>query len=709
MNKKILGMLICMLLIASVLPVTGTSNNKITKETNTTENNYDFLQPGSIKKTPIYIDYENVHRTPLYEQTSSGVPDYEIIKEPTKIMTSYYDYMPGSYWSHPLRLQTDHGDGQYLTFFGQESSTAERLQYWTYINSSLDVQDWGNFPVTWRRQGYGGIGIHPATGDCIATWHEDVNEDNVHETVITYDDYDLAEIPGEWQAAEYFTSYSAMEYIWPSIRVGPSPLGEGYVRVYQIAHNSATLGSGNPCEDVRIMYTDVENVNGVDLDSILDDSNWERRKPMASWRGKSIRPFSAFAIDYSTPGKVALIGDCDWMEGDQGDMPVRRGVFVWESYDYGVTWDSADIHDDGGSDYLYKVQNPGHFSGAPSELEVDIIGHHNTALYDSEGNLHWTYLQSYGYTDSGGVYFIADILPQAEVVWDGSEFTFHEVPELPGIDPLSGHSVPWDETEVYPVHAWSTYPSGGDTATALFHENTQKQAVNTDNDWIVHVWADGTYAEFGENGDPDYQDYKKHPLIYIAMSYDNGNTWHDPIVLTDVNSELFDFSEHISVYPYVCDQITDLGDNWGQIYLYYYNDGEFGSKIHGTGFNASGEITYCSLKIKFEEPPAPAEIKIEEVKGGLGKISAILDSVGGRPAEDITWRINVKGGLLNLINVSTNGSIPQLGVGESETILTDRFILGIGSVVVTISATHAKKWIGAATIFGPFILNVQEV
>ena len=43
-----------------------------------------------------------------------------------------------------------------------------------------------------------------------------------------------------------------LEYIWPYIYVGPSPSGNDYVRIYQVANDYTNTPSGNPCEDVRI-------------------------------------------------------------------------------------------------------------------------------------------------------------------------------------------------------------------------------------------------------------------------------------------------------------------------------------------------------------------------------------------------------------------------------------------------------------------------
>jgi len=707
MMKKIIGSLVCMLLVvATVLPVAGNINEEvINKEQNVPTILNDFMKPSGNMRAPIEGNFDKSNLIPTYDRLSRGAPpEYEFITEPTTIMTSYYDYMPGSYSSHPIRRQTEHGDGYYLTFFGQESSVATRRQYWTYVGSDGTILDQGTITSYDEWQGYGDIGIHPATGNCIASWHENPGGGQ-YETAITFDDYDSG--PGAWEDPVIVSSPGEMEYIWPTIQVGPSPVGEGYVRIYQTANNYHNLPSGNPCEDVRVMWIDVENTAEAYLSDLLDTDNWDYVTVMTDWRDKSCRPFQSFAIDYNNPGKVAFIGSCTWLEGDQGDMPVDEGAFVWESLDYGETWSYDNLHSDGPGSPLYYVDNPGHFPDAPSQLEVTISGWHNTALYDSEGNLHWTYLQAYGFTDPSGSYYFPYFMPEAEMVWDGSEFTFHEVPELPGIDPLSGHSVPWDEDNTYPVIAWSTYPSAG---AGVFHENVQKQAINVEKNWMAHVWADGTYHQLGSDGDPNYVDYIEHPLIFISISLDNGNTWYDPIELTDIFSEEFDFSEQITVYPYVCDQIIDLGDGWGKIDMWYMDDNSFGSNVHGTGSNVGGQITYCSLKVKFSEPPPDPETEIGKVKGGFGKVSADVENIGTVNATDIDWSISVQGGILGLINRSTEGTIATLDTGETETVETDpvfQFIFGFGRINITIEATYAETWTGTGFVFGPFVLGVR--
>ena len=631
MKNKIIGVLACTLvIIATVIPVAGTMNIKIenvsSENGSETQSEYfsvDLLKPSGKERTPAEITFDPLSAKPIYKLDLAGNTNYEFITKPTAIMTSYYDYMPGSYESYPIRLQTGNGDGQYLTWFAKASKNVNRLQYWAYVDNSGAIQDWGPITSYDMWQGYGGIDIHPATGDCIATWHEDNNGDGTYETAITYDDYDATDTPGAWKKPYIKESSSGNEFIWPHIEIGPSPQGDGYVRVYQLAKNSKENPAGYPCEDVRLLYADVQNSNGADLKSLLTAATWKSLTVFTSWRAKSCRPFQAFAVDDSTPGKVAFIGHAAWLEGDLGTMPVDEGAFVWESYDYGETWDKANLHSDGPGAALYYVNNPGHFTDAPEQLEVTIGGWHNTAIYDSDGNLHMTFLQQYGWTDDTGSYYLPSFLPQAELVWDGNSFTCHEVSVMPGVDPLSGHTVPWDSENTYPVITWSTYPSG---AAAIFQENTQKNAVNKEKGWMAQMWVDGTYCQLAKDGDPNYVDYTKHPLIFIAISLDNGQTWSKPIELTDVHNDKFDFSEQITVYPYLCDEIVDLGDDWGQINMYYFDDNAFGSTVQSSGLDPTGDITYCSIKVKFIESEPPST-------------PTITGSSNGKPNKEYSFKV----------------------------------------------------------------------
>jgi len=562
----------------------------------------DLLEKSG--KEAIPYDNPNLHQIASIKESklNYAVPEWEWVKTPYSIMTSWYDYMPSSYEGYPLRLQHNGDGGLYYTWHAlpDDGAGTNRRQYWAYIEfNDGSLVDWGTISTQDIWQGYGSIVTHFESGAGIATWHQD-DATLGYGTTMTYDSY-IFSTPGFW-ASYLFIPPSGDEYIWPYIWVGPSP-ESGHVRVYQTAKNYADSPMGHPVEDTRIMYCDVENTDDPSVMSdLLDLANWTEKTPMYYWREKECRPQSqCFTIDPNIPGHVAIIGFATWLEGDLGDMPINEGVWVWESFDYGNTWDEANLHcTSNQEDWFYQVENIPQMGGPPPPdvLNVSAGGWHNSARYDNEGDLHWNYLQQYGYSDASGSYYFPNFMPAAEAIWDGNEFTYDEVPEMPGIDPLSGHTVPWEivgnDTITYPIVAWSTYED------ELFHENTMKNATNLENEWMVQMWADGTYITLNALGYSGYEDYSTHPIIFLSASKNNGQDWSEPIEVTDIYSTEVDFMEQITVYPYLCNEIEDLGNGWGKVHFSYMDDNSFGSFIQGAGQNNGGQLMYGSLKINFD-------------------------------------------------------------------------------------------------------------
>ena len=103
--------------------------------------------------------------------------------------------------------------------------------------------------------------------------------------------------------------------------------------------------------------------------------------------------------------------------------------------------------------------------------------------------------------------------------------------------------------------------------------------------------------------------------------------------------------------------------------------------------------------------PRP-HITISDIKGGLSKISAILKNEGDADATNIDWSITITGGFFDLINVQTEDHLP-LAINETSAIQTDKLLIGIGPLEITVRATYARTWTGTGFILGPFLLSIQ--
>jgi len=94
---------------------------------------------------------------------------------------------------------------------------------------------------------------------------------------------------------------------------------------------------------------------------------------------------------------------------------------------------------------------------------------------------------------------------------------------------------------------------------------------------------------------------------------------------------------------------------------------------------------------------------ILDISGKFGGIQANLKNNGSEEITDIAWNIEATGGILGLINVSTEGTIESLEAGEEVTLQTGKFIFGLGKVAITV---NLNMWMKTAQgfVFGPFIL-----
>jgi hypothetical protein len=109
------------------------------------------------------------------------------------------------------------------------------------------------------------------------------------------------------------------------------------------------------------------------------------------------------------------------------------------------------------------------------------------------------------------------------------------------------------------------------------------------------------------------------------------------------------------------------------------------------------------------EGPCAAKLAIGNIKGPLG-ITADVRNIGETNATNITWSINVTGGLFKRVNKMATGTIVSLAPGASVGISLDRFF-GFGKIliVVSVKAQNALKITVTMNGFlcGPFVLQIR--
>ncbi len=91
---------------------------------------------------------------------------------------------------------------------------------------------------------------------------------------------------------------------------------------------------------------------------------------------------------------------------------------------------------------------------------------------------------------------------------------------------------------------------------------------------------------------------------------------------------------------------------------------------------------------KFAHTTAP-HVTIGTVAGGIGKVTMEIKNIGDGDAANVAWSIGVTGGIFNKINVQTAGVLPTLAAGASTTVQTNKTIIGLGKLTISLSADQA--------------------
>lgn len=115
-----------------------------------------------------------------------------------------------------------------------------------------------------------------------------------------------------------------------------------------------------------------------------------------------------------------------------------------------------------------------------------------------------------------------------------------------------------------------------------------------------------------------------------------------------------------------------------------------------------GEIQIDISITNYEEITYPI-VQIGDIKGGILGVNTVIRNIGGGDATDVEWSINVEGGILGLIDTSTEGTIETLAIDGEEAVKTKGIIFGLGLVDITVTADTVSK-IVQGIVLGPFII-----
>lgn len=247
--------------------------------------------------------------------------------------------------------------------------------------------------------------------------------------------------------------------------------------------------------------------------------------------------------------------------------------------------------------------------------------------------------------------------------------------------------------------------------------------------------ATGNYTGFSFQGPDPVID----PCRALAYDSDKGHFWtadfRSPIYEFDNNGNVYNtFSNSYPIYGMAWDDFSSDGP-WLWIYDQeqendhschirqfdpvngVYTGVEYSGVQHnpgyGTGFDMAGGAAFYDdgekgvfvgltqnspdliFGIEIGGGGGP-ELEIGDITGGLFTVKAEIKNVGTADATDVTWDIQLNGGLI-LIGKSTSGG-PENISASGQITATSSLILGFGKPVVTVTADSATKDVNATVL-----------
>lgn len=581
---------------------------------------------------------------------SREVPAFEFTVPPTAIMTSYYDYMMGSYNGLPLRVIPDAEGGYFMTYHGKRQVDTTRRVFYTFMEANGAIVTNNEITSFDKLQGYPTMVIDPISAKPLYAWHVEVDPaDEYYDVEFTSDAF-FFRTAGMFNDVETIVnnpieiittinpSTTDNEFLWPTAQIGPSPIN-GKRRIYVVSRNTTTHGQG-PSENIYMKFADFD---GEDIENAIPFTWYLSTIPLLNeWNndtGELRRANCALTTDNS--GNVYYIGYHNAWDVD-GNYIDEDEINIFKCGNYGQgEWTRLNLS--GTAPTWNPPEGPGSTVGW---LDSEGVPWTDDELSWSIGNSSHlnAVVDNYGRLIFGGLWVISayngNYYPAFHFVKAGvfdpytQEFSIQEIyPQKDPSDDFNEVFTPWDmeapwgEVDEWGGTAPNTYPlaatiypfchwddslhNDGDGGSMLFHYNNVKVSEVNEQGMMVATWQDSQNAKYiNEYQDEDYAAYAQTPEIYISVSPNNGKTWSEPIVLNNVDTPAFAGLKPMWVYPadkviYVSTEIN--GDSivyTGKIGLAFYDDFTWGSNsndppAHPT--NDGGKVMFTELLITF--PP----------------------------------------------------------------------------------------------------------
>jgi hypothetical protein len=603
-----------------------------------------FFMLAIVTVSPVGLFAELVPNEPV---------QWEFETTPQDLTTNFYDYMPGSYGSLPVRIQENQDGGIYLVYHAMETAESQKRIYYSYIDAEGNVIITNDFVSdTDIREGYAGVDLDPITGKAFIAWHANVDTDNKFEILARYGDA----ISGDWSdtftlidnPCEHAPNPDTDDFIWPKVQIGASPLGGNYSRVFISGFNYGGVSSFEAA-NLLIAYVDIDFTLNPLLNSL--DWNYFSFPQLDEWDTQQMLTKVKPRLLVSEDGRTVAVAG--WIRNETLDGTAFGKAFVLLNENYGEGEFTFNV-----ANFDFPFDNPLDAVGNPQFMNGDIplenlfYGYYSANHFNPEFNgnneIIWVASMSLldvtptgsstGWETMHGIkqttfnlntelFSLVDITP---VKYDGEGMT--EIPNHTNGIPAPNWDI--DEDGQWPtlqgddglyVPMQDERPFCNHTGNIIAEDNF-KIVTDPETGLAFTVWTDGLKTFYANNNYGDYESFTDMTELAFAVSIDNGQTWSLPTYMNG-NSEDTDSQDEdgftiyggyvpelegmIPSYIYPGDEITDIVQTGttengvptyeGTVHLMFLDDYVYGSSVvQYLPPDEGGMMKYMSLRIQFD-------------------------------------------------------------------------------------------------------------
>lgn len=504
-------------------------------------------------------------------------PIYNFSKNPTPLMTSYYDYLIGGYNGLPLQpIPSIAGGGYFAGYHGSSSATALRRAYYCYLDAQGNLISNNYISEMEVREGFVNLAVDPVSGKPLYVWHANVDADEELEVMFTPDAF-LSGIAGLFNTPQVIidnpvnitTSDGSIitnnQFVWPTATIGPSPVADKR-RIYVLTKNIYVGSGGHQTQNAYVAYADF---NALDIENGIPLEFSHLTVPqLSAWDvDPAVHRYPVYSLICDNGGNVYICGyhqayDAAELEVNEPRLDIFKvsnfGQGDWTYYsgnDLLPSWNPPEA----------PGSNTGHFKddqGQPytsAQLNWRIVNFSNVnCAFDRSGRIH---VPAYwGLVNSDGVSY-PELQVLKEYVFNPAtgQFSIQEIYPQKPVDDI--HNVcyqPWDLQHPYgETDGWTqidgawqpnmqsfwNYGIWGneadyDPSYTYFHNCKITQANS--HSWMAALWQSSWKArQYRVYGNQAYSAWNESPELMLSISPNDGNSWSEPISLNSVETAQF--------------------------------------------------------------------------------------------------------------------------------------------------------------------------